>query len=34
MFDAHKILRKKKNAKENDFFMFDCPMKKIKENKI
>ena len=25
---------KKKNAKENDFFMFDYPMKNIKENKI
>ena len=25
---------KKKNAKENDFLMFDCPMKNIKENKI
>ena len=25
---------KKKNAKENDFFMFGCPMKNIKENQI
>ena len=25
---------KKKNAKENDFLMFNCPMKNIKENQI
>ena len=25
---------KKKNAKENNFLMFDCPMKNIKENQI
>ena len=25
---------KKKNVKENDFFMFGYPMKNIKENKI
>ena len=25
---------KKKNAKENDFLMFGCPMKNIKENQI
>ena len=25
---------KKKNAKENDFLMFDCPMKNIKKNQI
>ena len=25
---------RKKNAKENDFFMFGCPMKNIKENQI
>ena len=24
----------KKNAKENDFLMFGCPMKNIKENQI
>ena len=24
----------KKNVKENDFFMFGCPMKNIKENQI
>ena len=23
---------KKKNVKENDFFMFDCPIKYFKEN--
>ena len=27
-------LRKEKNAKENDFFMFGCLMKNIKENQI
>ena len=31
MFGSRKILRKEKNVKENDFFMFDCPMKNIKE---
>ena len=25
---------KKKNDKENDFLMFGCPMKNIKENQI
>ena len=25
---------RKKNTKENDFFMFGCPMKNIKENQI
>ena len=25
---------RKKNVKENDFFMFGCTMKNIKENKI
>ena len=25
---------KKKNAKKNDFLMFSCPMKNIKENQI
>ena len=25
---------RKKNAKENDFFMFGCPMKNINENQI
>ena len=34
MFGFQKILRKEKNVKENDFFMFGCPMKNIKENKI
>ena len=35
MFGFRKILRKeKKNAKENNFFMFGCPMKNIKENQI
>ena len=31
-----KIQRKsrKKNVKENDFFMFGCPIKNIKENQI
>ena len=26
--------KEKKNTKENDFFMFSCPMKNIKENQI
>ena len=34
MFGSRKILRKEKIAKENDFFMFGCPMKNIKENQI
>ena len=35
MFGYWKILRKeKKNIKENNFFMFDCHMKNIKENQI
>ena len=34
MFGFWKILRKEKNVKENDFFMFGCPMKNIKENQI
>ena len=25
---------RKKNVKENDFFMFGCPIKNIKENQI
>ena len=33
MFGFRKVL-KKKNVKENDFLMFDCPMKNIKENPI
>ena len=33
MFGFRKVL-KKKNDKENDFLMFDCPMKNIKENPI
>ena len=32
MFDSRKILRKEKNVKENDFFIFNYPMKNIKEN--
>ena len=31
MVGSRKILRKK-NVKENDFLMFDCPMKNSKEN--
>ena len=34
MFRSRKILTKEKNTKENDFFMFNCPMKNIKENKL
>ena len=34
MFGSWKILRKEKNIKENDFLMFNCPMKNIKENKL
>ena len=34
MFGSRKVQRKKKNAKENDFLMFGCPMKNIKENQI
>ena len=35
MFGSRKIQRKeKKNAKENDFLMFGCPIKNIKENQI
>ena len=26
--------RRKEKVKENDFFMFGCPMKNIKENQI
>ena len=33
-FGSLKMLRKEKNVKENDFFMFDCLMKNIKENQI
>ena len=33
MFGSGKILRNK-NIKKNDFFMFDCLMKNIKENQI
>ena len=29
-----KYKEKKKNAKENDFLMFGCPIKNIKENQI
>ena len=30
MFGSRKMLRKEKNnVKENDFFMFGCPMKNI-----
>ena len=35
MFGFRKVQRKeKKNTKENDFLIFGCPMKNIKENKI
>ena len=35
MFGSQKIsIREKKNAKENDFLIFDCFMKNIKENQI
>ena len=34
MFGSQKILRKETNVKENDFIMFDCFMKSIKENQI
>ena len=35
MFDSQKTLRKeKKNAKENHFLIFDCLIKKIKENQV
>ena len=35
MLGYQKILKKeKKNVKENDFFMFGCHMKNIKENQI
>ena len=33
MFGSYKI-REKKNAMKNDFFIFGCPMKNIKENQI
>ena len=29
-----KVLRKGKNIKENDFLMFGCLMKNVKENRI
>ena len=34
MFGSGKYKGKKKNTKENDFLMFGCPMKNIKENQI
>ena len=34
MFGLGKYKEKKKNAKENDFLMFGCPIKNIKENQI
>ena len=34
LFGSRKILKKDKNTKENDFFMFGCLMKNIKENQI
>ena len=34
MFGSGKYKGKKKNVKENDFLMFGCPIKNIKENKI
>ena len=33
MFGSEKY-KEKKNAKKNDFLIFDCPMKNIKENQI
>ena len=32
MFGSGKYKRKKKNANENDFLMFDCSIKYSKEN--
>ena len=32
--ERSKRKEEKKNAKENNFFMFGCPMKNIKENQI
>ena len=32
MFGSQKVQRKKKNAKENYFLMFGCPIKYSKEN--
>ena len=32
MFGSRKVLRKEKIIKENDFLMFGCSMKNIKEN--
>ena len=34
MFGVGKYQEKKKNRKENDFFIFGCPIKNIKENQI
>ena len=34
MFGFHKVLRKEKNIKKNDFLIFDFAMKNIKENQI
>ena len=34
MFGSRKVQRKEKNTKENDFLMFGCPIKNIKENQI
>ena len=34
MFGYGKILRKEKNVKENDFFMFDCQKYQRKSNMI
>ena len=33
MFDYHKILKKEKNSKENDFLIFNYIMENSKENK-
>ena len=32
MFSSRKVQKKEKNIKENDFLMFDCPIKYFKEN--
>ena len=34
IFGFQKILKKKKNVKKNEFFMFDCTIKNIKKNQI
>ena len=34
MFGSQKVLRKEKNTKENDFLIFGCVIKNIKENQM